>query len=481
MFKKYRTSIAVISLTLFILYAGGIFGTFAWFLRTWWLGSLTPASSGNIMKYWYWLGDNGWWYGTGYGYMSGEEINNSNHRYASGTQANVGVTVSSGWTTTMTGSFTWPGNIQIVIPVGTIITPVNGWNRSGLINIPTSTTYNMLDTTTTVQWVVKLDFSFIGGALFSKPVKIVIPVSWITSAKIRADHGAWLTKLWLTRSANATCISGKANYSDEYDGWDITVTNNSVTIYTCAASTFIAYTTYSAPPPSWGGGWWGWWGWWWTTPPVVPPVVIPIPKQDLCPKGDFSPSRFDGTCNPRKIVSVISSWIIENNLLSGGAALDTTYSAEYNEAYRFAFDKGITTKPTIQEANMTWLLSRVTMAKMMVNYAINVLAKTLDTSAVCSFTDMATQSEEMQTYAIKACQLWLMGKGQTKFSPTGIVTRAQLGTVLSRLLYTTPETGAPYYLTHLTTLKDKWVITSTDPTRVEKRVYLMLMLMRAAK
>jgi len=45
------------------------------------------------------------------------------------------------------------------------------------------------------------------------------------------------------------------------------------------------------------------------------------------------------------------------------------------------------------------------MAKMMVNYAINVLAKTLDTSAVCSFTDMATQSEEMQTYAIKACQL----------------------------------------------------------------------------
>ena len=137
--------------------------------------------------------------------------------------------------------------------------------------------------------------------------------------------------------------------------------------------------------------------------------------------------------------------------------------------------------PTIKQANMTWMLTRATMAKMIVNYAINVLGKTLNTWAVCTFTDTAGQSTEMQDYIIKACQLWLMWIGKTTFTPKSIVTRAQLWTVLSRLLYATPESGSPYYLVHLNTLKDKWVITNTTPTSTEKRVYLMLMLMRAAK
>jgi len=45
------------------------------------------------------------------------------------------------------------------------------------------------------------------------------------------------------------------------------------------------------------------------------------------------------------------------------------------------------------------------MAKMMVNYAINVLGKTVDTSKTCNFSDMNKQSEEMKEYATKACQL----------------------------------------------------------------------------
>ena len=45
------------------------------------------------------------------------------------------------------------------------------------------------------------------------------------------------------------------------------------------------------------------------------------------------------------------------------------------------------------------------MAKMIVNYAMNVLGRTLDTTAACTFTDMSKQSAEMKDYAIKACQL----------------------------------------------------------------------------
>ena len=60
---------------------------------------------------------------------------------------------------------------------------------------------------------------------------------------------------------------------------------------------------------------------------------------------------------------------------------------------------------SIKEANMEGNLIRSNMAKMMVNYAINVLGKTLNTGAVCTFTDMAYQTSEMKDYAIKACQL----------------------------------------------------------------------------
>jgi hypothetical protein len=45
------------------------------------------------------------------------------------------------------------------------------------------------------------------------------------------------------------------------------------------------------------------------------------------------------------------------------------------------------------------------MAKMISNFAINVLKKTPDTTKDCEFTDMDTQSEEMQSYTITACQL----------------------------------------------------------------------------
>jgi len=468
--KKHFNSIAVIVFSLLVLYAGGAFDAFGWFLRTGWLGLLTPASTTG-RDYGYGLGDNGRGYGTGYGYISGEEFNNTNSRYASGIQENVGVTLS-GWATTTTGTFTWYNNIHIEIPAGTIITPVLGWTWSGIIHIPTSGTYTVIDAST-VQWVVNLDFSFFWGAQFSKPVKIVIPVSVITPVKIRADHrdGLWLTTGGLTRSSTAICTSGVANY--QYDGGDVLVNGGTVTIYTCAASTFVAYTP--APTWWWGGWWWGgggWWGWWWGGW---------TPTKDVCANGDKSWNEYDGKCNDNnkdgeKVKIIKSRWEVGSDLLS-----DSGYNAEYTEAYNFALSKGITTMPTIQKANMTWILTRSAMAKMVVNYAINVLGKAPDATLPCTFTDISTQTTEMQDYIIKSCQLWLMGQKRTEFTPKGTVTRAQLWTVISRMLYTTLDSGAPYYSVHLNVLKDKWVITVINPTGIEKRVYLMLMLMRAAK
>jgi hypothetical protein len=43
----------------------------------------------------------------------------------------------------------------------------------------------------------------------------------------------------------------------------------------------------------------------------------------------------------------------------------------------------------------------------------------------------------MKLYIKYACQLRIMGQGMTGFDPNGEVTRAQFGTVLSRILYGT--------------------------------------------
>jgi hypothetical protein len=45
------------------------------------------------------------------------------------------------------------------------------------------------------------------------------------------------------------------------------------------------------------------------------------------------------------------------------------------------------------------------MAKMIVNYAVKVLEIQPDTSKNCLFTDVANETEELQTAMILACQL----------------------------------------------------------------------------
>jgi hypothetical protein len=196
-------------------------------------------------------------------------------------------------------------------------------------------------------------------------------------------------------------------------------------------------------------------------------------SKDSCPNWDYSPSYYDGLCGTPNIVEKISSGEVENNLLGSGN--------EYEQAYNFAFGKGITTMKTLKDADMDGKLTRTQMAKMVVNYAMNVLGRTLNTWTVCTFSDTANQSDEMKWYITKACQLGIMWINTKKFVPNGIVTRAQLWTTISRLLYGTAESGSDYYSVHLNTLKGKWVITNTNPNLVERRVFLMLMLMRAAQ
>jgi len=59
---------------------------------------------------------------------------------------------------------------------------------------------------------------------------------------------------------------------------------------------------------------------------------------------------------------------------------NTRYTPEFNKAYQFAYNNGITTVETIKDAKMYTPIKRIEMAKMLSYFAMNVLDKTPDTS-----------------------------------------------------------------------------------------------------
>lgn len=190
----------------------------------------------------------------------------------------------------------------------------------------------------------------------------------------------------------------------------------------------------------------------------------------------------------RNIVIVIVSFVLVQWF-----SLVTSYTAEQQRAYDFAFSQKITTVSSIEKANMNGSLTRVAMAKMISNFAMNVLWLEPDTSKDCSFSDVSTSLDAQYNYWVtQACQLWLMwiwgdGKKSDKFNPNWIVTRAQFATAFSRALiksnWKNIKDGNPYYSTHLQYLQSEWIIKSVSnplPSTVEKRWNVMIMMMRAA-
>ena len=201
---------------------------------------------------------------------------------------------------------------------------------------------------------------------------------------------------------------------------------------------------------------WGWGGW---------------ISKDYCPDGDYSSSYYDGICGNKP--TTVATWT--NTVI-------TQASDELISAYKWALGKQITTMSTLEVARIGDPLTRGEMAKMIVNYAINNLWKTINTGNQANFTDINGQTAEMKNYINKAYQLGLMWVNVSKFNPNSLVTRAEFATVLARLLYnTTSNQNELYYTKPLAILSEKWIIKNTNPLLQEARGYIMLMLMRASK
>lgn len=160
------------------------------------------------------------------------------------------------------------------------------------------------------------------------------------------------------------------------------------------------------------------------------------------------------------------------------------YGSEMLEAYAYAFKNWITTMDNVKDADLGWSLTRIAMAKMLSQYAINVLGKTPDTTRSATFTDVSAELDTQYNNGVSlAYQLGIMGINleNQAFRVNDTVTRAEFATALSRLLYGTADWADAYYTTHLLVLSDKGIITNTTPSLKELRGYVMLMLMRSAK
>jgi hypothetical protein len=180
---------------------------------------------------------------------------------------------------------------------------------------------------------------------------------------------------------------------------------------------------------------------------------------------------------------------VRTEVSSISSSSSTTHTKEQNEAYSFAKSNWITSTSSIETAKMDTELTRIQMAKMVSNYAINVLWQEPDVEKwVPDFKDVTAQTDKQYDNAVtKAYQLWIMWQNveNNKFRPNDQVTRAEFSATLSRLLYHTDEWKYrwtwKYYIPHVAKLYNEWIINKVNPILKEKRWYVMTMLMRTVQ
>lgn len=198
--------------------------------------------------------------------------------------------------------------------------------------------------------------------------------------------------------------------------------------------------------------------------------------------------------NLEEELAQLSSWTSTEREIfdvSAPVVVSNTYDQETQNAYAYAFTNGITTLPSIDAAFPFGKLYRRDVAKMIVEFSISQGKNTIIHSG-CSFTDIQEVEVQLQAYMIHACRLGLMGlhgdgSPWEVFRPDDVLTRAEFGTLLSRMLrwvtYNSADPNAENrYEGHLQALKDSGIMQHIEtPWAVELRVYAWIIFMRLSQ
>ncbi|MDD3867965.1 MAG: hypothetical protein PHR46_00010 [Candidatus Absconditabacteria bacterium] len=206
--------------------------------------------------------------------------------------------------------------------------------------------------------------------------------------------------------------------------------------------------------------------------------------RDHCSNGGYSPSLYDNHCETPPYMEHTSS-----DEKGGSSPPPEIKPLPRKLLYAWSFEQGLTTMPTLELARFGDTVTRAEVAKIISVYATKFLNRKIDpTKTAClEFSDLGEVDIELQGYIIQACQLGLMGyradgvKIKDTFSPNDTITRAELGTLFSRLLRRNIYAGTDEYryYRHLLALKKKLIMNLIDtPLMPELRESLYLILYR---
>jgi len=361
--------------------------------------------------------------------------------------------------------------------------------------------------TNTTTWII--DFFWNATAPIITTWTITNTSSKTPTFTFTATDSGTLHWSWPCSSPTTTAVSG--NNQITLSGLTNNTYNNCyVRIIDTMHNTWVWYNlpsfTVSYNPPSWwgggGGGWW-WGGWGFSIPTCTTQDLTcgiygkyvlkswvtckwwdlwKTCGTDICVDWDYSWDPNDWICHdPTKVEA--NSWLTQSGTRE---TFKSPYNKELTDAYSYALGVKITTVPNIERADLTGVLIRSHLSKMMSEYAMKVLWKTPDTSRKCIFKDVDNQTDEFKKYARISCELWLMWlktdwTPADTFDPDGKVTRAIFGTTLSRAIWWDKNNWwSNWYAKHLADLKAHWIMNQIDfPNNRELRWRVMLTMMRA--
>jgi hypothetical protein len=205
--------------------------------------------------------------------------------------------------------------------------------------------------------------------------------------------------------------------------------------------------------------------------------------MDDCPKGDYSDSYYDGSCGTAPDTAL-------DEHESAGDDVKNKKS-EYYEAYEWAYAHKITTTHSFADARVNDRVTRAEMAKMIAIYAKQFTNKAKTPRQACAqFQDLKQVNTELQRYITEVCALGLMGYWsngrdvKNYFYPHDLLTRAEVGVILSRLLRGNRYAGTEQarYQRHLQALREEEIMVHISrPLMEELRGNIFLMLQRMSR
>jgi len=136
-----------------------------------------------------------------------------------------------------------------------------------------------------------------------------------------------------------------------------------------------------------------------------------------------------------------------------------------NILYKYAKEHELTSATSSTDFRLCDPITRIELAKIITQYAINIAMLTPDETRVCTYTDMASASIEERSFARMSCELGLMGLEYNGipahiFDPYAHVSRAMMSTIFSRLLFGNAYNGNAqnWYIDHMNALKKSGIL-----------------------